>query len=1134
MQESEYKSEFIKAFVSQHLGEAIEAMRLGDEAKAIASMGEIVRAGVGPIDEGFIKTNSTPIDPEPLIVKKLIDFASMPVETNLPAEALYQKTRDIVVIARRVIADQLPENAGNFGSEEHRKYFLGQLEQLYEQLELFEEKHSGFLFNNPMAKHDIDGMRAGLDRLKNRINERGVSVETKTESEAITDDEVFIRLKEAIAFLSDKLVADPNFDPRKPITEPSFQFLRPAENSLSALEIVNQRLHDARSFHTVYAPGNARSNSDIRHGMHLQNDYLTPAENLTKNLESRIDVLINAEFANWETTQFAGTTNPNALFLLTEIALPLPTKPYLGANHPQARIDRLTSATGGDRIQLAKNELSSIAISSGKLGEMQKRKIGEVEDQISNYVIEINKLLQEENTEQEVRVWETSVQNLVNLINGINGLPNSLPPGAGTGARTTRDSLSNEHSALSLAGRFDLGTQNELLRNKIINLVGQDARSGRYGNALKKINELIRALDKAEKDPANMSWEQLVNAILESNIDVFDHGRYQQVGGTGLYEYNQSLYLEYHSRRKAQPGETIAQELERVESIVHIVFPKLDDILQVEANIPTCSRDDLYSELIKRGLTREITFKALMYNPEYGKEFRRITDELILETTRSGSPIHYDKLTGEGDGRTILWDYIQQKYKPELMSSIYQSLPQPDREKKVDRVLKLIKHTYHLFDFLTIALAELQSTTKTQSHQVMNNGRPIKGRDSDVAIHWPDKALVHASERYQTESHQLLNWLLYLTHIPTYYGKKDPSDPANPTEANPKKYWKKLSQIKERLHLHQEAYYDTSSFTGKNGIEPTSIFDPIFADTRSYLRLGRYAAGNPTKPEMLVIKDNNDVEEVWGIDTSGNYVCLGIMGSTITYNGAQIELKQNIIETTLYESTALAGWKKILELTYGDLPSVLTKGQVVEKASKGDKSVGTGLLDEFINSGCGRAKMFPGRHMFAVGPLMTHYLYRIFSRIYGEGEKKLTFIEVIEKIQGAASEEAGLAGYRPVAAQILRNISRNADKWDDNKVLSTHATKFKMSDNLLSGVFKRRKQREKWIKYSREHEHLPMTTADIPVIGGAILTKIVGVFDEITSKPGENVLDMLEGRKPLPHSGVIRLASLFVEDKSEH
>lgn len=688
-------------------------------------------------------------------------------------------------------------------------------------------------------------------------------------------------------------------------------------------------------------------------------------------------------------------------------------------------------------------------------------------------------------------------------------LTTGTPPGSGFQARLNHAEQQVRNAHLL---NPDVSFKESQRAKRAMESLGQEIRDARAN-----LDEGIRkSREKVDIDPSSMSLDQLADAIISANIDVYDHGMYNSPQTPKFFR---DLYAEFHKRKSAILGETVAQMQSRIDFVMKVVLTKAEDVLTNEGQVPTATRPEIFHGLVDRQVSRHELLKATTYHPEYGTQVRFILDDLITRVAdrNPGNEISYDVLTGSGEGKTRLTHFIKRTYRARLMGEIYQGLPTNEREKKVDEVLALCNRLYILFDLMTVSFAELQKQTKTSAHQKTKKGVPLKDKDR-VLLTRPDAALVHRMQRYDSPSDWSANWLLYMNTIPADYGKPG---------IGPRGHsWRdELVERQKLIRDYQASFYDVEFITGTRGIPTSTLFEPTFPDTRSFLLLADSEKTAQNIPEMLEFGDR-----VYGTREDGSYGYLGQKGALLNYGGRQITLKENIAITAWFDDTALTGWEKIIELTFGDLPSPLSEHTILESSITGGSDPDLGMIDVFINKGCSMAKMFPGNHMRdAVPVLFTHYIMRIFARYQAEWRyKEQTLREVVKKLQNSTIG-GGLAGYPEIAINVIRNITANSSGLTDAQLLAVNASRLKMSENLDDGTYKRMRQRKEYLDELYKHKRMRLPA--VRGIGGGAVTSIASAIDSTNQSDQRRYHAMLNGEQPLEDPGVNRRGSIYKVDK---
>lgn len=646
-----------------------------------------------------------------------------------------------------------------------------------------------------------------------------------------------------------------------------------------------------------------------------------------------------------------------------------------------------------------------------------------------------------------------------------------------------------------------------------------------FNQAEGTISRTWQYVDK-QRATASMTLLQLLDEMGDKNVNPDDHAEYSKpTAEARLVE----LYLAFNGRKTGSPNEPAQAKLERIETIMGWKINKGADDLQNEGEKPSATRPELFEVLGARNIEREELLTISTCHPEYGTAMRHMLRHLVwVISKQQHTTINYDDLT-LAHGRPTIEDYMRKVFRPQLLGQggfppitfdgmdpglvvasehhvvgqIYAALPLSEREKKVDEAIALTTRLFFMFSLIDVPFGELQAETKTRGHDLTKKGKEITDKDR-VLLSRPDTALVHRSQRYDSDTDWSLWWLVLMQTLPNRYGRTNYSNgriaPGEAARHHEKHH--ELEEIREKLIDSLGGYFDVDKFTGINGIPPSSLFNPLFPDMLSYLDLA--------KNETLVIGD-----DVYG-KVGDDVVRLGAVGQAIIINhpDGTIENRvlpsksQNIASREFY-TTAERGWERMLELALGSLPPDLQDHHILEHAD----GFSTGLIDEIIKVAAGQAKMFPGNHLkLAFSPVFTLYLGRIFMRYRDTGRaRKATFDKVVSKIQQAgAGGGGGLASYRAELNQVIENISDGTGGR-------------KMGSMLEYNILGRRSQREKFTReiFIEKGWAVPISTAP-----GSRL--IVGMTpDPVKRAQMIKFLDIVDGKLPLPDPGVTRKGDLM-------
>jgi len=608
--------------------------------------------------------------------------------------------------------------------------------------------------------------------------------------------------------------------------------------------------------------------------------------------------------------------------------------------------------------------------------------------------------------------------------------------------------------------------------------------------AIKNIKQVVDIV--GIREAMSMPWENLIDEIRTRNLNIWDHEKY-----TSLLEEAgraKELYDAFQARKTGSAEETSEQKQLRIDSVVGLQIHTMQNILQYEGQKASTERGKLMEEMLKKNLNRDELLKATKYHPVYGAFMEEILNYIITETTDNKSEISY-AVQASSRGRATLEKHIQSQFESTLKVSFYMTLDSEgkqqlsltetpglveDADRKqylIDNLFSLIFKTYYAFNLIDVGFAELQSGTRTKQHDP-------RTKTDYTFLTRPDAALVHRAWRYNRLSDWSLNTLTTLKRIPAHYGRRSAANAVDFQSTR-----KQMDEIRHGLQLRAKAYYDIDSFTGKNGVEPSSLFNPWFPNTNSFLSLG--------SGERLEFEN-----EIWGLDANGDYVNLGLASNV---------LKQNVTETGEYQQ-AEAGWKLILETELGGLPESIDDHMILETNGMDGAEPKPGLIDDWFKNGAGLGKLFQdGEYLRQfIAPWLTHYIFRIFARYSATGEyRNATFRDLIRKIDGFINGEGGAAIYRKELMEVVRNISHprfaNAQevidfcKHDDSARIGRL-----MSTNLLQAP--RREERKAWLKeHYRDKGWVVPSSRPLIDTGTADFLRAIAFYDKMNgvgSDPG--------------------------------
>lgn len=583
------------------------------------------------------------------------------------------------------------------------------------------------------------------------------------------------------------------------------------------------------------------------------------------------------------------------------------------------------------------------------------------------------------------------------------------------------------------------------------NLTLTPALKQQADKAIARVEEAFRVVEN--KNPKEMSWDDLVAEITTRGIDVFNHPRFQQAISDDTDRAKQ-LYLEFTDRYRRQPGESFVEGQRRIDAAVQIQLSLVSDELQYEGQKASGYRDGMLEQLSKKEVKRDELLKAVQYHPIYGKFIREVLEYIIKQTTDDNSEISYNSQISE-HGRRVLQNHIKRKFSGDLSNVLFESegdekidnisrreeyrqkrygdIPKgdegaADRDHAMNQVFGLIFNTYYSFNLIDVGFADLQKNTRTKGHDK-------KSKIDYTLLYRPDAAMIHRSLRYGNLSDWSLNTLLKLQYLPKDLGRK--SKAPNDLEETRNE----LLAIQNKLILAQEAYYDTDSFTRENGIKPSALFDEWFPTTLALISLGineNLVFGDLHKDEQgKGYMEWAEGAEVWGYDESKNYTKLDIYirdEERMTREGIAFASKpeksednedffsyKGYVNTIEQYGVAEGGWKQILETDLGNLPPVVTGERITGNSEDKDKG---GLIMPWISKMAGTAKMFQGEYLERVFvQYLTHHIFRVFSRFPATGtDREHVFLTLVKQMR-KHSQPGGLSSYAKLIDTVIENIS---------------------------------------------------------------------------------------------------------------
>lgn len=639
--------------------------------------------------------------------------------------------------------------------------------------------------------------------------------------------------------------------------------------------------------------------------------------------------------------------------------------------------------------------------------------------------------------EEAVRVKEESLRPITDVVRQILEINVATRNGLNTKQlEEIRDNLATLVNRARVDGAFN-ETDNPAVNTMLRRVQGE------ISSATTAIERYIAA-SKERKPFAEWTVEELSELILrpEENtgvgkINPFDWAYWD----TAMPSPNKALRDAYISKIAFSENADPEENLRRLVYKVLVQLGTMDNKLIHETGTASGDRTKLYSEVENRQIARHEILKAATYHPVWGREVREMIRFVIEHAAlRRKDPgyipgLSYETLSSE-DGRPSLGRELQKRF--------------PDYHPMAHRFASLL---FTSFDMLTIALRERQKQTMTRGH---NGSLDDKDR---ILLQDPLAAAIHRAQRYGgNEKDWTLWWLLYLKPVPT--GHKYGAQGREVAGRDADDGALALNHIREMLILHQEVFYDTSSFVGQ--IEYRGFCESFFPDTWNLVTLYPGTAADPERgrayqPEETVRVMNrlyghnpengddylleftgNEVHDYEGrlvarINGDRVDILIGPKAGRSQYldeaqvtlpDGRVIGIKDSVSDRriSLY-TVAENGWEEVLKLAFEKMNPNLTYKQILEEAKEGGKG---GLLAQWLQK-AGEAKMFPGNHLRdALTPMLTHFIFRLFSNYAATTKKdRLILFKGVVKALKKTKDSGGLAGteeLRGAMDQVLRNL----------------------------------------------------------------------------------------------------------------
>lgn len=806
-------------------------------------------------------------------------------------------------------------------------------------------------------------------------------------------------------------LADSDWDPRTVV-------LGSGKNVLEELQYSLSEARDLRE--SMNRGPNGGGESGYRRNKGIGELYVSPAEDLENKLKARIKELEDKQFEEWKKDLEDSTKFPKAVALKTELNRAMPVQPY-GTDTPERRLNRLRGLNGNiDRIGEAEAELGAIVFPPGDLGERQKAHIKkEYTDKIVKVENELKGEDEKNRAEVGLQTWEAGVKPLVDVIQEVISLdeynvkPKSTKPDAKSKAELEAlvANLTSEMSVARTAGFFDKNSYtNEKILKRIDEIVGPDGSNGRFSKAREKLQRMIKSTEE-ELPPrpiSEMPYDEFADEMIKLGLDPIrlEYGQGRPPGRAKdlAIAYNKTMDPEgrHPSGREYTPDEIVENISKKYELLLKMLNAKLVD----GSGAASTNRAMLFEQLKAYVFSRKDLMIATTYNPIWGELTRDILRNIIESAAKGKVTINgteekfdYNMLAGE-QGFTHLNDMVSKSYPTPT------SPPATEAEvKKVENAKMYAKLLFTVFDMLNIVLQENQLQTKTRAH---NNG--LQMTDA-ISLQFPLAAYVHNSERYGGNPKDWRAWfLLYLEEIPE----------SNSGRFGAKGNSHRLHEMQRMLKIHQEAYYDTSSFVGK--VKIPGFCRSLFPDTYDLVVLN--------EGEYLQLPD----------------------GTVVDKDGNPTTNKEYVTVFALYE-TSMKGWEELLKFTFQEIPPNITEHHIMIEAKSGEKS---GLLGLWLAK-AGMMKVFPGPIGEILAPMLTHYIFRLFQHYVGGADARKTLLAKIIIELEHTRDRGGLENYKAALNEVIDNLKGSGGRG--------------VPQNLQPGSNYRAKQRRKYLDEVWEEEH---------------------------------------------------------------
>lgn len=543
---------------------------------------------------------------------------------------------------------------------------------------------------------------------------------------------------------------------------------------------------------------------------------------------------------------------------------------------------------------------------------------------------------------------------------------------------------------------YDSGIKTESRARKVF----ETMRSGLIGDpdptltpaaksrVVDRIEDHLDAMDAANKtlkesEVAAFSFEELIAELRRLRVDP-KKGNY--AGGVDE-GYRADLINEFIKKADAWKWGNSPEECLRLLSLkVQYLLERFAGTTDTGSGAATVPRENMMSTLPAYMLTREEVMLATTQHPLWGRQTRKILDDVIEkaagETKKltDGNKFSYATLAS-ARGLNYLSEFIDTEYSGDL--------------KEARDFAKLL---FQSFDMLSIVLQVRQRTaTGTRSHNAGESFEPIASQDMAAAA-------IQNGLRYGGNKADWRKWsFTWFKEFPgtgMYGGKMRIADGTpHGTEVD---LTAEMNEQRELVLAYWNCFIDADKLIKPLQANLKTDAQSYFPDTRDLLKLG----DTPTSGATLTDRSELIMYPT-GVDATTG-LPLAAKGKIIDMNDAEIlDDKPPAPPANWAEyDVAMSGWTNMIKMSYQHPGDHLSAHQILAEVD-GQKG---GLLNKFLSE-AGKAKIFQPKHLREFLPVMLFtFILRLiqFSAVNIEDRPHLRD-EIVEALESSGGLTGGFS-----------------------------------------------------------------------------------------------------------------------------